>query len=284
MHFVNALPVAGHVPAGVESARHRPGGQARRGWDCAGYEERLPAPVPLRVLPSSRVTLTLGFGDPITLTRDGSADEYRSVVLGLRDGAEELTIGGRQRGLVLRCDPLLGHAVLGVPLHLLTGAAPCLAAVLGAEAVRLADAPDWDVRFAVLADTIAALLARGPRADPEVAWAWRRLRACAGDVRVEALAARLGWSRRPLVRRFHHQLGITPKAAARVLRFERAAELLARGSRGLARVAADAGYADQAHLSREVRALTRWTPTQLRRSASAAAGVPFVRAGARRAQ
>nr|WP_246458193.1 helix-turn-helix transcriptional regulator [Saccharopolyspora gloriosae] len=210
------------------------------------------------------------------------------MVLGLRDGADELTLGGRQRGLVLRCDPVLGHAVLGVPLRLLDGAAPCLEAVLGAEAARLgdrlADAPDWNARFAVLDDTVAALLARGPRADPQVVWAWRRLRAGAGDVRVAALAARLGWSRRHLVRRFHHQLGITPKAAARVLRFERAARLLAQDSRGLAQVAADAGYADQAHLSREVRALTRWTPSQLRGFTSAAAGVPFVQAGAGPAQ
>ena len=41
--------------------------------------------------------------------------------------------------------------------------------------------------------------------------------------------------------------------------------LLAGAHRGLADVAADTGYADHAHLSREVRALTRWTPTELGR-------------------
>jgi len=55
---------------------------------------------------------------------------------------------------------------------------------------------------------------------------------------------------------------MSPKAAAMVLRFERSRRLLERSARpGLAEVAAACGYDDQAHLSRDWRALAGCTPT-----------------------
>jgi AraC-like DNA-binding protein len=68
------------------------------------------------------------------------------------------------------------------------------------------------------------------------------------------------------------QVGLAPKPAARVLRFQRAAELLlppgpdggsrARAARSVADVAATCGYADHAHLVREFRTLAGCTPTE----------------------
>src|SRR5438034_1187566 len=59
----------------------------------------------------------------------------------------------------------------------------------------------------------------------EVAWAWRRLRATHGRVPVGTLAAELGWSRKRIVARFRDEIGLPPKAVARLVRFERAREL-----------------------------------------------------------
>jgi transcriptional regulator GlxA family with amidase domain len=79
---------------------------------------------------------------------------------------------------------------------------------------------------------------------------------------VAALAAGTGWSRRHLLTRFRAQVGLGPKAAGRVLRFRRAADLLAAGPAGtLADLAVACGYADHAHLDREFRALAGCTPT-----------------------
>jgi AraC-like DNA-binding protein len=71
-----------------------------------------------------------------------------------------------------------------------------------------------------------------------------------------AMRARLDMSERSLRRFCHVQFGYGPKTLERVLRFQRLLSL-ARADRpaGLAALAHDAGYADQAHLSREVRAL-----------------------------
>jgi transcriptional regulator GlxA family with amidase domain len=92
-------------------------------------------------------------------------------------------------------------------------------------------------------------------------WAWERLHATGGQVSVSALADDLGWSGRAFGERFRERTGMTPKRAARIVRFERAAEGLARDPRErLAGLAYACGYADQAHLTREFRAFAGTTP------------------------
>jgi AraC-like DNA-binding protein len=105
--------------------------------------------------------------------------------------------------------------------------------------------------------------AEGPA---EVAWAWRRLLRSGGTARVSELAAETGWSSRHLTSRFRAEIGLTPKAAARVVRFHRTRDLLvahaaADGFR-LADLAVTCGYFDQAHLAREFRALAGCPPSQ----------------------
>ncbi len=64
--------------------------------------------------------------------------------------------------------------------------------------------------------------------------------------------------RQRLADRFRDQVGLTPKVTARVLRLEQAARLLVQHP--ASEVAVAGGYADQAHLSREVQALAGCTP------------------------
>jgi len=80
-----------------------------------------------------------------------------------------------------------------------------------------------------------------------------------GQVRVERLAAETGWSRKRLWSRFRSQLGLTPKRAAQLIRFDHAAHRLAAGH-SAALVAAESGYADQSHLHRDVVAFAGVTP------------------------
>jgi transcriptional regulator GlxA family with amidase domain len=98
---------------------------------------------------------------------------------------------------------------------------------------------------------------------PEVAEAWRLTTVSGGRLRVAEVAARVGWSDRHLEKRFRAETGLSPKEAARVVRFDRARRvLIARtGARDLAGLAADLGFADQAHLTREWRAFTGLSPT-----------------------
>jgi AraC-like DNA-binding protein len=84
----------------------------------------------------------------------------------------------------------------------------------------------------------------------------------AGGVPISDMADTTGLSVRQLHRRCLTLFGYGPRYLARILRLGRALEQ-ARSPRPLAEVAAETGYYDQAHLSREVQALTAFTPTRL---------------------
>jgi transcriptional regulator GlxA family with amidase domain len=101
---------------------------------------------------------------------------------------------------------------------------------------------------------------------PEVTHAWRTLLATGGAMSVAELAQETGWSARHLDNRFRAEIGLTPKAAARVIRFDRARRMLMRrvsqgGPPALADLAAAGGYYDQAHLAREFRGLAGCPPS-----------------------
>jgi AraC-like DNA-binding protein len=156
-------------------------------------------------------------------------------------------------------DPLAARALVGAPLHELAQRTVPLEDVLDAPFLveRLADARGWDARFALLDDMLAARLAN-MQPSREVAWAWRRLRETHGRVAVGELAAELGWSRKRIVARFRDEIGLPPKAAARLLRFERARELA--GAMSWGELAFECGFADQSHLIAEFRRVTGRTP------------------------
>ena len=78
---------------------------------------------------------------------------------------------------------------------------------------------------------------------------------------MEALAAEVGWSRRHLAARCRDELGLPPKALARLIRVEHAAGLV-RAGEPLADVAYGSGYADQPHFNREFRELVGCAPGQ----------------------
>jgi methylphosphotriester-DNA--protein-cysteine methyltransferase len=74
-------------------------------------------------------------------------------------------------------------------------------------------------------------------------------------IRIEDLTAELGWSRKRLWSRFNAQIGLPPKRAASLVRFDHAVHGLVAGQS-----AADSGYTDQSHLHRDVSAFTGLTP------------------------
>jgi AraC-like DNA-binding protein len=159
--------------------------------------------------------------------------------------------------------PVVAAAVLGASTEL-TGTVASLEDVWARDAgqveERLRAAASWDERFTIAADVLGRRLGPRPPVDPEVAYTWRRTIASRGRVRVHGLADEVGWSRKRLWSRFRSQIGLTPKRAAQLVRFDHAAHLLAAGH-AAASVAAQSGYVDQSHLHREVKAIAGVTPT-----------------------
>src|SRR5262249_41289999 len=79
---------------------------------------------------------------------------------------------------------------------------------------------------------------------------------------VALTADALGIDRRHLTRVMLHYVGGTPKTFQRVERFQRFVQAVDAG-RGVAAAAADAGFADQSDLTRDVRAFSLLTPAKL---------------------
>lgn len=105
--------------------------------------------------------------------------------------------------------------------------------------------------------------ARARTVDPLVAAA---LAAIEGDVdiRIEAVASRLGVSHRTLLARFRAVTGTTPKRHAQVLRFHRFVDAVhaTDGVPDWAQLAAASGYYDQPHVIRAFRRFSGWTPAE----------------------
>lgn len=106
-------------------------------------------------------------------------------------------------------------------------------------------------------------LGRAPAPDVVVRRVAQALRASRGAASVPWLADRAGLSERQLARRFSSQVGLGIKHAARVERLRASLRLQRREHLGWAELAAACGYADQAHLSREYKALTGRSPSVL---------------------
>lgn len=168
-------------------------------------------------------------------------------------------------GVAIGLTPAGAAALLGTPVPELVGATIGAGTLLGRRAYELADRlgglPDWAARFAVLDELLPGWL-RPRDADALVTRAWWRLHGSPGRLTIGALAGQLGVSRRHLEVGFRRHIGLTPKTVARIARFQHAVHLLARHTAGPA-VAAECGYADQPHLTREVRTMAGITPTEL---------------------
>ena len=149
-------------------------------------------------------------------------------------------------------------------MHELTGRVVPLVDLLGREAAcleaRLAEAHDTGERLALVESFLLDRLAHTPPAEPAVAYAWSRLAQTGGRLQIGALAAEIGCSRKHLSEQFRDHIGLPPKAAARLMRFNRALQLIARGLSG-AEVAFRCGYTDQAHFVKEFRRFASTTPT-----------------------
>jgi len=127
----------------------------------------------------------------------------------------------------------------------------------------LQDCASPENALAVLKRAVDARLARCERAaaPTRVREAIALLRR--GDVRVHAVARVLGITERNLHRNLTRWSGLAPKPLARILRMQRTLTALRAGGLPLALIAAHMGYADQAHMTHEMKALAGATPAEL---------------------
>lgn len=267
-------PVADEVVSAV--VRGRPSTPLRpflASYD--GYRQRGVGPAQHRGLPSPFLTVIFTLDESLTIAQHvdprQSPAAYDALVGGMHTSPALITHDGAQSGIQLRLRPLAARALLGLPAGELAGLDLPADAVLGPDAEevhgRLQAARTWPERFAALDHVLGRRLSGERTAPDQVQAAWRHLLRTGGTASVSDLARQVGWSERHLATWFRTEVGLTPKAAARVIRFSRARRLLEAGSsRGqvpaLARLAADCGFYDQSHLVREFGVFAGCSPTR----------------------
>ncbi|MFC7405879.1 helix-turn-helix domain-containing protein [Georgenia alba] len=249
--------------------RSAPGVSAMVGYRALG----LPAPLH-RGLPSSRLTfiVTLDEGVEAAPTEPGLADVRPVPVIlgGLHTTASYVRQRPGQAGVQLALHPLAARAVLGAPAAELSVTDFDGTSFLGAWATRLhqrlTETTGWPQAFRLVAEELLARSALDrTRLRPELVHAWHLLERSGGRMPVEMVAREVQLSARHLGTLFRRELGRSPKAVAGLMRFEHASSAIAErirrtGRTELARVAAETGYADQAHLSREFNRYTGTSP------------------------
>ncbi len=164
-----------------------------------------------------------------------------------------------------RCLPHAGGRVFGIDPALLRDQTRPAYPIIGDLADRLlaATAPltDADDVARALDGLLLPMANQWREPDPLSRAAVAAISAAEGECAISAVADQLGVSPRTLLRHFRASTGITPKEFARIRRFVRAAvALLEPRDLSWARVAVEAGYADQAHLSNEFTKLTGLGP------------------------
>jgi len=253
---------------------------------------RLPTEVRERHLPSAEIPLIINFGAP---HRSAAANEKVFRVLdgawiaGLRGQPARGEAVGERHFMIVRFTPLGAHLFLGLPMHLIAGRTVGLdeidSGLMRQVMTSVGCASNWSDGFTAMEALIAERISTGT-IPHMTARAWDMLSDADGRIAVGSLAAPFGCSHRHLISQFRKCIGVTPKSAARLLRFNRAVRLMNR--RVFARrdtsagkpyievpaaadprapkiawadLAADCGYFDQAHFIRDFRQFAGATPS-----------------------
>jgi len=223
-----------------------------------------------RILPSAQSQLLINLGPPQYMIDTGPPERripFRDVwYSGLRQDPidTEAPHGSALLGVAFRAHgafPWMGGELSEVREQVLP-----LADLLGSGVLalreQLLNTPDTGTRFLLVQQWILQRMQDSAAVHPAVQWAMGRLSAAGGDTGIDALAREAGYSRKHMLQLFREQVGLSPKALARVLRFRSALALMKGAERvPWAELAAHCGYYDQAHLSKDFRRFAGVTPT-----------------------
>jgi len=241
--------------------------------EYVGWFDWSSVPVCRRELPSGDVPLIINF-DSVVRERKANSDEwkpYGSFTAGLHDAFTLVESSGPCHGIQVNFTAIGARLFYDRPLVDFTNRSIELDDVLGSAAdrllARLYDAASWEDRFGILDQEIGSRLRCARRPPAAVTWAWQQLTKTAGGAQITDLVRATAWSERHFVVQFRENVGLAPKAFARVLRFRRAVRLMTNSRAGsLADVAQTCGYYDHAHFTRDVRAFAGVAPSALIKS------------------
>ena len=185
------------------------------------------------------------------------------TLAGLTNTARRMRTGAGGGVLLASFHPGGAAPFFSHPLHEFFGATIALEQVLPRREVarvhaQVGEAASDRERVAALEAYLLARL-RPPKTDPLVAAALHAINEAQGALQIRPLARKLGISQDPLEKRFRRAVGASPKQFASLLRLRHAIDAYRPGA-SLTQLALAAGYFDQSHFNRELRAVTGQPP------------------------
>ena len=226
-----------------------------------------------RILPSGQSQLLINLGPPQYRIEPGPPEVRVPFVDVWYSGLHQEPIdteaphGNALLGVAFSAHgtfPWLGERMDGLSDRIIA-----LADALGDGALRLRErllnTASLEARFLGVERWLLARLKPRAIIHPAVRWAVDKLAASGGRVPIEELAIQTGFTRKHLGNLFQQQVGLSPKALARVHRFRGALQLLdrANGQVPWAELAEQCGFYDQSHLINEFRRFTGFSPVEL---------------------
>jgi AraC-like DNA-binding protein len=200
-------------------------------------------------------------------------DHGKTAIFGVVRGAFDYRLEGARRVLGVRFRPGGFRGLLGAPLATITDRTIPISRIYDIDG----DAAEASVLEAegdsgMMAAAEAILRWRIPPADASADLARGIVDRIGADrdlVRVADLAAQVGLGERALQRLFSDYVGVSPKWVIRRFRLHDAASRLANAEDvNLTDLAQELGYSDQAHFTRDFKALVGRAPSDYRRSAN----------------
>ncbi len=236
------------------------------------YQEATGSFCERRELASTRNVLLLNLGGPIEIVdpqgQSVRIEEGEAFAAGVCVSTSLVRSEGRQCGLEISAAPEIMERILGVPLSELANRVVPVNDLdspgLQESMRRLARSRSDQERFLACDRLVGQRLDQVDCFDEAASMVRRELQREAPPS-VSVIAGQLGWSEKRVARRLKQHIGVSPRQLRRLARFERFWSRLTATGEGLADLALDAGYFDQPHLSREVKAFSGLTPSQLRR-------------------
>ncbi|MCU0566824.1 MAG: AraC family transcriptional regulator [Oculatellaceae cyanobacterium Prado106] len=238
-----------------------------------GYREKVGRSVRRLEVSRDRVMVILGVGDRFqinALEPKASSIACQAFVVGLGEAPLLVEHDGFQHCIEIELLPGAAHQLFrGASAELAQGVVD-LGQVWGETNLlleQLSQMASWQQGFSLVDQFLLEKFAQSnQKVRSEIQWAWNQLDYSGGCIPIQQLAKTLGWSDRHFTNQFHEQIGITPKTAARRIRFTRSHQLLTGSNLALSEIAAACGYSDQSHFTREFHSFAGCSPTLYRKA------------------
>ena len=232
-----------------------------------------PNPLPVRdlrtIVPNARLKLIIHFrGGQLTGVNERTLwhDEGTISVTGMMSGPVIVQSSSSPIGILgVEFKTASAYRFFGLPLKELTDAIYDIGEVLGKSGRdlkrRIAEA-NVPEKIRLLEEFLLGRLSDSPQDDPVALSAVQAITATAGRIRIADLGRQLGYSKRYLDLKFADYVGLSPKALARIVRFQQFYKQWGKGTaperiwKGI-----DDGYYDQAHFIKEFKQFTGHTPS-----------------------